>query len=334
MIKDPIHGGALDQIRHRFPQAPSPWLDLSTGINPWPYPHTEWPAEALTHLPTAAMTEACRSAMSEAWECDPSCILPVPGSELAIRLLPQLLNIGTIAVPHPIYGDHLNVWRDAGRKVIPMTDPSQIPSDAQALVLCNPNNPDGRLWSFDTLKAFHGEMLRRGGWLILDEAYGELLTGDGITPEAGADGLIILRSFGKFYGLAGLRLGALLGPQSILKPAKQALGVWPISGPALTIGTRAYQDKDWQDATRMRLATARQSLDEALAALGLATITGTDLFRYVHILNAHQVWEKLCAQGVYVRRFADQPDHLRIGLPETERDQDRLVTALKLSLSA
>ncbi|MEO1406183.1 MAG: aminotransferase class I/II-fold pyridoxal phosphate-dependent enzyme, partial [Pseudomonadota bacterium] len=151
-----------------------------------------------------------------------------------------------------------------------------------------------------------------------------------LAPLAGSDGLIILRSFGKFFGLAGVRLGALIAPASIRNAMAARLGVWPVSGAALEIGTRAYADTGWQGSTRTRLKSAAAQLDESLEVAGLAPIGGTNLFRFVETEDAHGVFGRLARAGVYVRRFDWSTKHLRIGLPATQTAMKRLEAALIL----
>lgn len=330
MTGDLIHGGAIDQMRMAYPNAPEPWIDLSTGINPWPYPRTDLSPASLAHLPTTAMYEACREAMASALGVAPGMLLLSPGSELLIRLLPDIIHPRRIAILSPTYGDHAMAWERVGAEIIHTPDPLSCSDRVDAIVLCHPNNPDGRLFDLDSLEATRQKLAARGGWLIIDEAYADLVPSQSLAPEGGADGLIILRSFGKFFGLAGVRLGAMLAPAPIRKAMSKRLGVWPVSGSALEIGARAYADTDWQVRTRERLHAAARELDVALKAAGLSLTGGTDLFRLVETEDAHAVFHRLATAGVYVRRFEGSSTHLRIGLPATSKAQTRLLNALTL----
>ena len=332
MTNDFLHGGALDQVRQQFSGAPEPWVDLSTGINPWPYPMPDISPESVEHLPTSRMMHTCQKAMSEAFEVPFSSLLLCPGSELAIRLLPSFLDVTRVAVVSPTYGDHLSTWSNAGVEIVHTNDFTTLCDSIDAIVICNPNNPDGRQWSPGRLEAIRKVMAERGGWLIVDEAYADLQPQLSMSAYAGAPGLIILRSFGKFFGLAGLRLGALIAPDAVLETATKILGVWPVSGPALEAGIKAYSDQSWQIEMRIKLQRARQTLEEGLETIGITQVSGTDLFRFVRVQSAHQVWSRLCSQGVYVRRFDWSNDHLRIGLPKTDEAGVRLIAALKSSL--
>ena len=328
MSRDLIHGGALDAIRAAFPQVREPWIDLSTGINPWPYPDIAVSHAALAHLPTRSAIEACRAAMASAWGAPREAILLAPGSELLIRLLPDIIHPLRVAILSPTYGDHAAVWKRAGAEIIETADPLGVAHSVDAVVVTHPNNPDGQLFDLDVLEAARRDLAARGGWLIVDEAYADLYPKQSLAPRGGADGLIILRSFGKFFGLAGLRLGALLAPASVLTAMSERLGVWPVSGAALEIGARAYADTAWRTTTRATLCDAAARLDGILKAGGLMPIGGTTLFRFVAVDDAYGTFEQLAHAGIYVRRFSWSTEHLRIGLPATSEAEARLKAAL------
>lgn len=326
-----VHGGALDLMRARFPRAPQPWIDLSTGINPWPYPVGSPQPETLQRLPSVTATAACREAMAAAFGAPAACVLPVPGSELLIRLLPLLLRPRSgarVAVARPSFADHAEVWRAAGYRVVETSDPLAALATADLVVLCNPNNPDGRVWKPARLEAARAALAAKGGWLIVDEAYADVRPELSLAASGGRPGLILLRSFGKFFGLPGLRLGALIAPPDTVETARACLGVWSVSGPALAAGARAYRDAGWQRATRQRLATARARLDAVLNAAGLRVAGGTDLFRFVEVDDAGRVWQRLAERGIFVRGFDWSPNRLRIGLPPDAAAEERLSRAL------
>ncbi|MEM9056820.1 MAG: threonine-phosphate decarboxylase CobD [Pseudomonadota bacterium] len=330
MSGDLEHGGALDRVAMHFPAAPQPWVDLSTGINPWSWPTAPIEGEALRHLPTRADRDRCQSAMAKAFGAPEAAMTLVPGTELAIRLLPQLLTARRVAVLSPTYGDHVESWGAAGAEVVRTDDPLALAGDAEVIVLCNPNNPDGRRFEVDALTALAARQAERGRWLVVDEAYADLDPALSLAPRAGSPGLVILRSTGKFYGLAGLRLGAVLGPPALLEALDRLLGVWRVSGPALIIGAQAYADSAWQHAMRTRLAAARERLDAVIEAAGCRVAGGTDLFRFVETSEAHATWHRLCEHGIYTRRFPWTPSHLRVGLPATPGAEARLANALSL----
>ncbi|MEM8617128.1 MAG: threonine-phosphate decarboxylase CobD [Pseudomonadota bacterium] len=328
---DLTHGGALDAMRAAYPNAPEPWIDLSTGINPWPYEDMSVSQTALTHLPTQSTYLACRNAMATAIGANPDALLLSPGSELLIRLLPDIIRPNSVAILDPTYGDHAEVWTRAGAKVIHTPDPLSLAASVDAVVITHPNNPDGRIFRANTLEKARQTLAARGGWLILDEAYADLTPFDSFAPYGGEEGLIILRSFGKFFGLAGVRLGGLFAPETVRKAFSNRLGAWPISGTALNIGARAYADSEWQAQTRDKLKAAAQQLDDMLTSQGLKVVGGTDLYRLAEGPNAHHLFEHLAEAGIYVRRFAWSRKHLRFGLPPNLEAEMRLRSALSFS---
>ncbi|MEM7729647.1 MAG: threonine-phosphate decarboxylase CobD [Pseudomonadota bacterium] len=334
MRRDLVHGGALDIMRSTYPNAPLPWVDLSTGINPWPYPCGTPDPAAFAHLPTLSEAMQCREAWAATLGVVPDALLLAPGSELLIRMLPDIIRPRSVAIVSPTYGDHAESWQRSDATVTRISDPSDLPDHADCLVVTNPNNPDGRIFDPDELDRVRHALVRRGGWLIVDEAYADLSPQVSLAPKAGAEGLIILRSFGKFYGLAGVRLGAMLAPEPVRTAVADRLGAWPVSTLALSIGTQAFADTSWQSRTRSRLAEAAARLDAFLSAAGMEQITGTTLFRYVRVKKAHGVFARLAEAGIYVRRFRHSASHLRIGLPATDTAGRRLADALRASSTA
>lgn len=332
MSEDFLHGGALDAVQSRFGDAPTPWIDISTGINPWPYPDTQISASAHTLLPTQTLYETCQKAMARAIGVEPDTLVLAPGSELLIRLLPSVVSAKTIAILSPSYGDHARAWQGDGRTVIETADPLALADKVDAIIICQPNNPDGRVFSAEALDDAMAQLNRKSGWLIIDEAYVDLAPNLSLAPRAEHSNMVILRSFGKFFGLAGLRLGGLIAPQSVRTAMRQRLGEWPVSGAALEIGARAYADLEWQDQIRQKLTEKRIALDAILTEVGIKAITGTDLFRYIETPgDAHALWTHLAHSGIYARRFDWTQRHLRIGLPKDQNSLDRLQASLSLS---
>ncbi|MEM1263509.1 MAG: threonine-phosphate decarboxylase CobD [Pseudomonadota bacterium] len=329
MSVDLVHGGALDRVAQQFPNAPQPWIDLSTGINPWPWPVDTVDTHCLHHLPTRDEMDRCREAMAQAFRAPANALTLVPGSEVAIRLLPQVIAAKRVAILAPSYGDHRDTWQAAGVELIATDDPLSYVDSADVIVVCNPNNPDGRVFAPDLLREVADKLARRGGWLVVDEAYADLDPSISLASAAGSTGLIVLRSTGKFFGLAGLRLGAVLAPADVNAELDRLLGVWRVSGTALSIGTMVYADTDWQRSTRLRLAAARDRLDTLLTRQGFPVTGGTDLFRYVRTHEANATWRSLCEHGIYTRRFVYSNTQLRLGLPASADAEERLADALQ-----
>lgn len=297
-----------------YPDAPRPWLDLSTGINPEPWAGQRAPADALRRLPDPAALADLEALAARAFGVeDEARVVAVPGAEAALRLLPGLLGGARVALATPIYGGHAEAWAArAPTSVSALSDPAA--RDADVLVLVNPNNPDGRRVSRPDLAALAEARSAAGRWTVVDESFVE------VAPKLSVAGLaierlIVLRSFGKFYGLPGVRLGFLIVDNVLAKHLRVLLGDWPLNADALALGLGAYADDIWRATARAWLAVQAAEVDAVLAEAGLKVVGGCDLFRWVEVPDAHMVFQRFCEQGVLTRPFADRSDRLRIGLP-------------------
>jgi cobalamin biosynthesis protein CobC len=317
------HGGDLAAAGVRFGR--QDFLDLSTGINPMPYPVGTLPHSCWSRLPgsDAALRRAAAAYYGVA---DPSSVVSAAGSQALIQLLPRLFQSETVAVIGPTYSELSRCWRDAGRTVTAFRDIDPLSPETRIVVLANPNNPDGRVIAADRLLALAEELARRGGMLIVDEAFADCDPSTSVAAASGAPGLLVLRSFGKFFGLAGLRLGFALAPPALAETLRSALGPWPVSGPALAIGETAFADQAWIARARRDLTRQAMALDTALGHAGLTVIGGCALFRLVETEHAAALAKHLGSRGILVREFAEHPGWLRFGLPGSAHA--RLATAL------
>ena len=324
------HGGRLSEARRLFPNAPQPWIDLSTGINPQPYPLPTLARECFSRLPEVEEVAALQAAAASAYGVvDPAMVVGAPGTQIMIDLLPRLWGVRSVAVLGPTYAEHAYAWSKAGAQVTTVSTLGAL-SDAAVAVLCNPNNPDGRCFTAGLLLALAETMAARGGLLIVDEAFADLESADlSLAAALPHPAIIILRSFGKTYGLAGLRLGFALATAERAALIREALGPWAVSGPAIAIGQAALKDRTWLTATSGRLTRDTQQLDTCLSSNGLRVIGGTRLFRLATAENAAAVFSRLGHAGIFVRRFADQPTWLRFGVPGSAADMQRLQAALR-----
>lgn len=324
------HGGDPTQLEARFGVPDAGWLDLSTGINPVAYPLDAIPPEAMTRLPLKTEMLALLSAARQAYGvADHAHIVAAPGTQALIQLIPTLFAPAEVTVMGPTYGEHAPAWTAAGHSVQDVGSIcGQAARPAPFAVLVHPNNPDGRTQGIDGLLAFAEELFDRGGTLVVDEAFCDVTPELSTAPHAGCDGLIVLRSFGKFFGLAGVRLGFAIGSDETIAQLRQKLGPWAVSGPAICAGTQALSDRDWADATRARLKSDAKRLDALLEGAGLSVVGGTDLFRLGEGAGAQDLYEKLGRAGILTRPFAYNARWLRFGLPGTEGDWARLHAAL------
>ena len=331
----PRHGGDLAHATRRFGEPSGGWLDLSTGINPHPYPAQPGLSAELARLPgTDALLELVATARKAYDVPVEAALAAVPGTEIALRLLPHVAPAGPVAIVGPTYGSHAEAWRGAGRAVVEIDSINQAPPEASVVVLCNPNNPDGRVIPAATLHDATFRLDARSGLLIVDEAFADLTPAISFAPHLDGARAIVLRSFGKFYGLPGLRLGFVAGDPPTIARIATMLGDWPVSGPALAIGQTALADQAWRNATRRRLGDEAARLRSLLARHGLAVGGGTDLFVLVADERASSIHRDLAAGGVWTRIFAGRPNWLRIGIPPDAAAFVRLDAALATAMSA
>jgi cobalamin biosynthetic protein CobC len=325
------HGGDLTEAIARHGGAIASWLDLSTGINPWPWPIPQpLPESAWQRLPSRPESEALLDAARKTYGVpDGASIAAAAGTQALIQLLPYLAAPGPVAIVGPTYSEHALAWRNAGHPVIAIDHLAACPENAVHVVVVNPNNPDGCVTDRAGLTRIAAQLRGRGGWLVVDEAFAD------IDPAVSAVALcpnwpvVILRSFGKFYGLAGLRLGFAIGEPDIVARITAALGPWPCSGPALLIGAAALGDQPWADRTRGALEQQARKLDQVLAKAGFAIVGGTPLFRLARHPDALKLHGALARRQIWCRSFDWADDLLRFGLPADAAGLDRLAAALR-----
>lgn len=310
-----FHGGDIAWAEREFGPPAEPWIDLSTGINPWPYPLGTPPEDAWTRLPDSAAEARLLAAAAACYGAPgPECLAAAPGSQMAIQLVPRLRPPGRVAVVGPTYGEHAPAWRAAGHDVAE-TDDAALDGDWDVVVLTNPNNPDGRVSDPEHIAACAGRIAAGGGWVVVDEAFADTAPQISVVSCTGAPGLVVLRSFGKFFGLAGLRLGFVIAAPALAAEIRTAMGPWAFSGVAGDIAARALADTAWIEAMRAKLADQAARLDDVLQGAGFEVIGGTTLYRLAAHADAAGMFRRLAANGILVRHFPDRPDRLRFGLP-------------------
>lgn len=305
---------------------PEDWLDLSTGISPYPWPVPAIPPACWQRLPEEedGLVEA-----AQVYSGAPA-VLPVSGTQCAIQLLPRLRPPGRVAVLGPTYAEHAHAWKQHGHAV------REISADAletaleefDVVVAVNPNNPTGILRPRETLLRWHENLSGRGGWLVVDEAFMDATPQYSVSGETHREGLIVLRSFGKFFGCPGARLGFAAARPETLEALRELAGPWAVSGPARWIGQRALLDTAWQESARARLVQTGQELAALLTAHGLAPSGGTPLFQWARTANAERMERHFLRQRILPRRFRE-PASLRFGLPCGKEGWKRLREALE-----
>lgn len=325
------HGGAIERAARKWGIAPDAWLDLSTGINPEGYPVPAIPADVWRRLPDEgeALHEAARAYYGAA------SLLAVSGTQAALQALPLLRAAeqpgSRVLLGTPSYGEHARAWSRAGHRVhlVPLPELERHLDEAEVVVIVNPNNPTGDLRAVRELNAWHVRLARRGGWLVVDEAFIDVSADSLSLAESSArEGLVVLRSLGKFFGMAGARAGFVCAVPALCDRLRVELGPWHVSGPAQFAALAALRDGTWQRRARVRLVDAGARLEALLASFGITT-RGTSLFRFWQNQRASALHEHLARTGILTRLVRDcDPPGLRFGLPGAEREWDRLARAL------
>ncbi len=324
-----LHGGDLGAARRLFPGAPEPFIDLSTGINPNPYPLPRFSADLFARLPGPADTAAVAAAAARAYGArSADHVVPAPGTQILLSPVAGLVRPCRAVVVAPTYAEHARAATFAGHEVEAVGG-IEACGDAGLVIVGNPNNPDGRLHARTALLGLAADLRRRGGLLLVDEAFMDVGPPDAsLAAEVSCGNVVVLRSFGKFFGLAGIRLGFALAAPALAARLAAALGPWAVSGPALAVGAKALADAAWRQRTRRRLDKAAKRLDAILAGSSLNIVGGTSLFRLARTLEAGALFRHLGRAGILVRAFPDNPSWLRFGLPGNKREWQRLDGAM------
>jgi len=319
----PEHGGNLRDAARLYGR--TDWLDLSAGLNPAWYPAPPLAGNAWHRLPEAdpeLVDAACR------YYGAPQ-MLAVAGTQAAIQALPRLRPPSRIAISAPSYAEHAHHWSLHGHRArqVPYAELGDAVPDSDVVVVCNPNNPTGALVSRAQLLAWAAALAARGGWLVVDEAFADVDNTHSVADQAERPGLIVLRSVGKFFGLAGVRLGFVAAEAGLLQRLDAELGPWQVSGPAQQVGKAALRDSAWQANTRASLQANGERLHALLARHGIAS-AGTSLFRWWPEEAPEAFHEHMARRGIWVRLFRDGPRGIRLGLPPDETAWSRLAGAL------
>lgn len=316
------HGGNMDQAIARF--GAGDWLDLSTGINRRPWPLPPLPETAWRALPTRADQQALAALAAQTWGAAPGVAgLALGGAQAAIQLVPRLAPPGRARVLSPTYNEHAACLAAEGWEVTPVPSLADL-AGADLAVVVNPNNPDGQTHDPQALLALAGQV----GRLVVDESFGDITPALSVLPRAGDPRLVVLRSFGKFYGLAGVRLGLAFGAPEVIARLSAMAGPWPVSGPAIAIGRAALADGAWAGAMRAQLAQDAARADALAAAAGWRLAGGTTLFRLYDTPGAAAAQEALARHHIWTRIFPWSDRLLRLGLPGPEAEWDQLARAL------
>ncbi|MBF8161285.1 threonine-phosphate decarboxylase CobD [Ectopseudomonas hydrolytica] len=319
------HGGRLRAAAQRYGIPLEDWLDLSTGIAPYGWDLPPVPAQAWARLPE--INDGLEAAARDYYGA--ASLLPVAGSQAAIQALPRLRTHSNVGILAPTYAEHAAAWRREGHRITKLSEGSvhRALPQLDVLLVVNPNNPTGRLIEPARLLDWHDELAERGGWLVVDEAFIDCTPQHSLAAYSDMPGLIVLRSFGKFFGLAGLRLGFVLAAQALLDELDALLGPWAVSGPARSLARHLLADSDGQRRQRERLLADGERLAALLRDCGLPPTGGSALFQFCCTRRAVPCMELLARRGILIRLFAEL-DSLRFGLPADEAGWLRLEQGL------
>jgi cobalamin biosynthetic protein CobC len=323
------HGGNLAAARAMFPNASEPFIDLSTGINPYPYPVPEIPFDRFCRLPDEASIGRLAAITAQAYGAPSKAhVVPAPGTQILLPQVAMLVTPGRAAILGPTYAEHLRAAMLAGHRADEVADIDQL-SSADLAVIVNPNNPDGRIVAKTQLLEIARDLQQRNGILVIDEAFADVASSDvSLAGNLDCGNIVLLRSFGKFFGLAGLRLGFALAAPHLAMRLAALLGPWAISGPAVFIGEKALADASWKAQMIGHLTNAARRLDRMLIDSELEILGGTSLYRLTRSSGAQELFNHLGHAGILLRRFSEHPTWLRWGLPDGELAWQRLSAAL------
>jgi cobalamin biosynthesis protein CobC len=324
------HGGDIAAARLLFLGAPEPFVDLSTGINPHSYPIPRFASDVFTRLPEPIALERLAAAAARVYGAPSGAhVVAAPGTQILLAQLAALVAPGRAALLGPTYAEHARAAALAGHTVSEVRDLDELAS-ADLAIIVNPNNPDGRITSRQDLVALAQARSAHRGLLVVDEAFMDVCPTDAsVCADVERRRIVVLRSFGKFFGLAGLRLGFAIAAPDIAARLRALLGPWAVSGLAIAIGETALADTAWIAAARARVAGEAKRLDQLLRDCGLQVVGGTSLFRLVRTPTAAALYDQMGRAGVLVRRFEEHPHWLRFGLPSDEPAWERLPEALR-----
>ncbi len=323
------HGGNLQAAQALFPDAPKPWIDLSTGINPFSYPLPVISVNAWTQLPSPEQISSLEHVAAEFYRAKRGSAIAAAGSQALIQLIPSIFqDAQDIRILGVTYTGHAHAWAAHGKTVNIVASLEEL-AGADVAIIVNPNNPDGRLIETSQLIELKQRISAKGGTLIIDEAFMDFSDPiHSIIPIMPEQSTIVLRSFGKAFGLAGLRLGFAFCSQDIEHRLRDVVGSWAISGIALEIGLTALRDRSWLSSMRNQLQKRTERLDKLLIDYGVNVLGGTLLFRLAEHKKARQLFTYLAAEGILVRPFSQAETHLRFGIA-TDHQWGRLEQSLK-----
>ncbi|KZC97608.1 cobalamin biosynthesis protein [Thalassospira sp. MCCC 1A02803] len=349
------HGGAVDRAANRYGIPTSDWLDLSTGINPIAYPVPDIENAHWQRLPLTAELDGLKAAAKQYYTLPTTDhLICAPGTQALIQMIPFWLKdrmadqaTKNVHVMGPTYGEHERCWRRAGYhcqthqtdpadRIAKATDILSTAETGTVVILVNPNNPDGAMFAPDDIFKLGKLADARSCWLVVDEAFMDCQPDQSVCSQIDQlQNTVVLRSFGKFFGLAGARLGCAVMDCNLATDLESRIGPWAIPGPTMVVGAQAFSDTHWQQQSRTRLTADAARLDDLITKNSrLALSGGTDLFRYYDGKDCVALADHLGHRGILVRLFDHDANKVRLGLPGTGIDWKRIEDAMADWLNA
>lgn len=326
------HGGELARAVQTYGIERAKWIDLSTGVNPNGFEIKGLPQSCFHRLPEHSDLAALEVIARDAYGVrENTALIAAPGSEFLIHALPQIRNSSRVAVLSPTFSSHEAAWRRYGHEVRLIDDLSAL-GDETVVVVVNPNNPDGRVIKPGKLKSLAQKLEERGGLLVIDEAFADIDPGVSFVPIHDRDNVVVLRSIGKFYGVAGVRLGFAVGANRHLEGLRTILGAWAVSGPAIEVGAQVLSDKSWAQTTRAVLNRQSVQHQQIFSSMGVKVIGGTTLFHLIEMNDARTLHVELAKRGVWTRVFDYDPRWMRLGLCKSQNQLSRFASLLEEAL--
>lgn len=324
-----FHGGGLDIAINKYGGDKADWLDLSTGINPNPYPVYGVDPLAWSRLPDVDAMEILLSSARAYYQIGGGVeICATNGTQAIIDILPRVFNCKRVGIFTPTYNEHAHVWKKSGSEIMELAHGDALPNNLNALVIVNPNNPDGKTYEPNEILRLASDMQKNNGIVIVDEAFCDTSPEKSIVSNL-PDNVIVLKSFGKFFGLAGLRLGFAIAAPKLMGKVKEQIGPWSVSGPALQIGSRAFADTNWINYAITALNVLSKKQAKNLQTCGLEVEGENPLFIYASHQKAQAIYEQLAQRHILVRPFSQYPEKLRFGICANKEQLERFEQALK-----
>jgi threonine-phosphate decarboxylase len=352
-----VHGGNIYAASRDLRCQPASMLDFSASINPLGMAPgavqvVQASLELATHYPDPDCYEL-KQALGRFHGIDPECVCIGNGSTELIFLLPKTLALRRALIPGPTFSEYAAAMRAVGGEVSMLLAPpeeefrirlSQVAAALQRSLdcvwLCNPNNPTGQLWTKAQVLELWKKARRVGASLIVDEAFIDYCEADSVVSEATSRaGLLVLRSFTKFYGMPGLRVGYLVAEPTVIRRIEAMRLPWSVNNLAQVAAIASLNETSYAVRSRQLIIEERPRLAAALAGQGWVPCPSSANFLLVRLpsfLKSAAVAAATRRQGVLIRdceSFEGMGQQwIRVAV-RTAAEHERLVQALKNALA-